>query len=272
MAELSRAISDVGGAVEGLNDAFVDLLEIDIDQKLDELNKIGDAIESNKQKSIDAVNQLAISEEEKAKKIAQINGDAAQQESALEKQRRDLERQKAKLDREKSIIQIIQNTAVAVTSALSIPIYGEALAVIVAALGAAQLAKVLATPLPAYAAGTTDAKPGPSIVSEQGQELVVDKQGTLKLTPKTKSLVMLAGGETIYPADVTKRILAGIENEKSGVFNHVLIAKGNDNSELVEESKEQTRILKRLENKPGVSIGIYDNSAFLKWERRTTQS
>lgn len=277
-AKKAEAIAKIKEAVIQLGEELTDLAfsaaESNVDEELKNVSDLMDLSAERKNKELDAINQLSIAEKDKAKLTAQINADAAQRDAQLEKQRRSLERQKAKLERDKSIAEIIERTAVAVIGAVAAypgP-YGIALGVILGAIGAASLAKVIATPLPAYAKGVDNAPAGLSVWGEKGTEMLVDKRGNIKFSPKTASLIDLAGGETIYPADVTRKMLAGIEKEKSGVFNNIIIPKGYDNSELIEQNNEQIKLLRDLKNKPTSYINISDNSGWIEYEQRNIRS
>lgn len=183
----------------------------------DSLQREDDAL-SRKQTLLDretearknAINASGLSEVERTKQIAAVEKQAAFDRERIEERRRQIAIQRAKFEKAQSIATIIQSTAEAVINALGSKPYTPAnlaLATITGAIGAAQLARAIATPLPAYRTGTDNAKKGMALVSEEGQELMIDRAGKVKLTPAQPSLVELAGGEKIFPADVTKDIL-----------------------------------------------------------------
>lgn len=72
-----------------------------------------------------------------------------------------------------AIAQIVFNTAVAVTEALKIPIYGELKAAAIIAAGVAQSAGVLAQGVPALADGGIVRSPTLALIGERGPEAVV---------------------------------------------------------------------------------------------------
>lgn len=132
----------------------------------------------NASKQADLENQLksgVISEKKYAAEIAKIK------------------RKQAIADKEEAAFNIIINTAVAIAKVASqTGVFAVVLGAAIAALGAAQLATVIAQPIPKFAKGTEKVTGG---------------------TPgKDSVLAMLMPGERIVPADVNAR-LGGIKNQ-----------------------------------------------------------
>jgi len=84
----------------------------------------------------------------------------------MEKKRKALAREQAKDQKAVAIIQAIINTALAITAALAVPYIGTVLAIIVGALGAAQIALIASQPLPALAAGGLAYAPSLAMVGD----------------------------------------------------------------------------------------------------------
>lgn len=206
--------------------------------------KILDSIQTTAQAKIDAVNGELISEEEKQKKIAAINARATADAIKEQEKINAIKRKQAIVDRALAIARIIENTAIAVTSVLSIPIYGEIEAAIIAAIGAAQIAAVLATPLPAYKEGTGNSKHpgGKAWVGDGGQMEVIDENGKIRLTPSTPTLVDMEPGAIVYPSveDWINRTQGMTQKSMDNVARH---AKGNGLS-----TAEMERLLRRVAN------------------------
>ncbi|MFQ9503385.1 MAG: hypothetical protein ACLR1G_04770 [Alistipes indistinctus] len=79
-------------------------------------------------------------------------------------------------------------------------ISATAATVMVAALGAAQIASVLATPLPEYAAGTRNHPGGLAVVGDGGRpEVVMTPSGGLFRTPASDTLVDLPARSVVFP-------------------------------------------------------------------------
>ncbi len=98
-----------------------------------------------------------------------------------------------------AVAEIIRATAVAIISAIAKGNIG--LAAIAGAIGAVQLAKVLATPIPKFAKGTSNSPEGPAIVGEQGTEAIISPSGEVSLTPNTATLTYLKKGSQVITAD-----------------------------------------------------------------------
>ena len=78
-----------------------------------------------------------------------------------------------------------------------------AMAAIAGAMGAVQLATIIATPLPKYAKGTGYHKGGPAIVGDGGVPEVITYGGNAWITPDEPTLVDLPAGASVIP-DVSK--------------------------------------------------------------------
>lgn len=90
----------------------------------------------------------------------------------------ELKRKQAVADKEAAAFNIVINTAIAISNvAAQTGILATVLSVAIGALGAAQLATVLAQPIPAFKKGTKKAPAGFKVVGEEGPELLYDKGG-----------------------------------------------------------------------------------------------
>ena len=179
-------------------------------------NKIQEQInltDENAKAEIDAVNRSLISNSDKADKIKLIEAQADAQKKQLQREQKRVDQEKAKFDKAVSIARIIEATAIAEIQALSYlsnpltaPLY-PGIAGLIAALGAIQLATVLATPIPAYEKGTKNAKGGTSLVGEKGVEYVITPQGATFLTPNKPTLMDIPKGSTVIPHLQTARMM-----------------------------------------------------------------
>jgi len=179
-------------------------------------NKIQDQInltDENAKAEIDAVNRSLLSTSDKADKVKLIEAQADAQKKQLQREQKRVDQEKAKFDKAVSIARIIEATAIAEIQALSYlsnpitaPLY-PGIAGLIAALGAIQLATVLATPIPAYEKGTRNAKGGTSLVGEKGAEYVITPQGATFLTPNKPTLMDIPKGSTVIPHLQTARMM-----------------------------------------------------------------
>ena len=99
-------------------------------------------LENHHEKELEAINNSRDSEERKQKRISQLN-------EATEKKRRELTIRRAKHEKGVALMNAVINTASAVAQALP----NVLLATAVGALGAAQIALIAGTPVPALAKG-----------------------------------------------------------------------------------------------------------------------
>ncbi|MEI7980424.1 MAG: hypothetical protein WCI71_02150 [Bacteroidota bacterium] len=188
------SLSNVASAWEGYQNAILQQEAAADEQKKSSLKK--------------QLDDKIISQQQYDTAVGKIDAEA-------DKKKRKIAHDQAVVGKATAVANAIINTAVAITSVLSIPILGELLAVVVGVLGAAQVALILATPIPEaakvrYAAikarqaargrynvtGQDDGKlfrdvpyeqsftgiPGrPLLVNETGDEIVIDPETTKKI-------------------------------------------------------------------------------------------
>lgn len=162
-----------------------------------------DLIDQRKEKEIDAINASTDTEQEKADKIAVINAQADAQQDVLRQKQKKEDQKKAEFDKAMSIVKIIASTAEAVMASLAQtpPPEGLPLAAIIAAVGAAQIAIVAATPIPKYAKGTDDHKGGLAILGDGGKhEIALLPDGSAFASPSTDTLYNLPAHTQVFPS------------------------------------------------------------------------
>jgi len=144
------------------------------------------------------------SEQATARKKAITDAQTKYDEEA-EKKKTALKKKQAILDKVNAIAQAGINTAVAITEALpNIP-----LAIAVGALGAIEVATIIATPL-AYAKGTDNHPGGSAIVGDGGKsEMVITSKGVFKTPDKPTFLPDLEKGAMVLPdfGEVSRMLL-----------------------------------------------------------------
>ncbi|HVZ57172.1 MAG TPA: hypothetical protein VG870_10980 [Chitinophagaceae bacterium] len=231
-----------------------------------------DLIDERTQKEIDSINATTLSEQDKAAKIAILQARAQAQKDQLQKEQREADQKKAVADKAKAVADIIENTAVGVSKALATEQFW--MIPFIVGIGAAQLATVVAQPIPQYRTGTKSAKPGLAMVSEEGREMIIDRQGRVSLTPDTPSLIQLSGGETIIPHDPTEQMIA-----RSHLVRDNILAKGVlpgmsrqwlDAQARSEAKLEQIR--RAITQIPTPAITIVENQNWNSYIKRNTQS
>lgn len=200
MQTASQAVRAIGDLVSTLYDAQID--------KIEEEQDIND---EKYDKDVERVDKLAesgaISEEdaEARKRAAKSLTEAKNAE--LEKQKQELARKQAVWNKGVQIAETGIATARGIMEAFQLgPVAGAVMAAIIGALGAVQVATILATPIPSYAEGTKDStghRGGTALVGDAGKHEVVMYSGKAWITPDTPTLVDIPKGAQVFP-DVDK--------------------------------------------------------------------
>jgi hypothetical protein len=176
-----------------------------IDRQKNQIQEQIDALEAKKQKDIEVATQSIANEQQRAAAISTIEARAAAERERLERRKRQLDQERAKYERIKNIADIIQSTAVAVVGALGAKPWGPqniALAAIVGAIGAAQIARVIATPIPKFYGGKSreNKYEGQAIVGDGGrQEAIIREGGKVEITPNTPTQTWVGRNDVIIP-------------------------------------------------------------------------
>jgi hypothetical protein len=181
-----------------LKETAFSLLTSGIDNEKNKIQDEIDALEAKKQKEIEVANQTIQSETDKAAAISTIEARANAQREALERKKRELDERKARFERIKNIAEIISNTARGVAAALP----NVVLAAIVGAIGAAQLARAIATPIPRFYGGKSASNKyeGMAVVGDGGRsEAILREDGTVERTPNTPTLTYVKRNDIIFP-------------------------------------------------------------------------
>ncbi len=258
-AKTKETLENIKKIYAGVMDVIGGLVSASVTAQKNEIQKQIDLLDEKTKREIDAANSSAMSEEDKANRIQITQARANAQKEQLTRRQRQLEEQQAKFNKAKTIADIILNTASAIVADLKTPwkIAFDA------ALGAAQLAIAIATPIPKFFKGTDNAPKGIVIVGEEGRELVTEKTGRQYLTPDGPTYMTMQGGETITTADKTKQILNSqniVLPDVSGVVARATInagrnlyapiLQGMDNKEIVQAlHKNASQIATAIKNK-----------------------
>ena len=204
---LTGAFTTLATEVEGL---FFDIFTNAIERQKNAVQDQIDLLEQQKQKDIEVANQTIANAQLRADTIAVIEARAAAKRQQLELKQRQLDQQKARFEKARAVTDIIQSTSIAVVNALGSKPFTPAniaLAAVVGAIGAVQIARVLAQPIPRYAEGTDHHKGGLAVVGDGGKsEAVVMPDGSIYKTPATDTLVNLPKGAKVIPdySDIKK--------------------------------------------------------------------
>lgn len=169
-------------------------------------------------------------------------GDSAAARGAIEERYRErvarLRERQARNDKAAKITSAIINTATAVTATLA---EGGAAAIpvslLVAALGAAEVAVIASQPIPQFKDGVENFKGGKAIVGDGGKhEYITDKKGKLiGVSPKVSTLVDLPEGSSVWKD----------ENAFMNEYNSMLSANNiNPFGGAIENNVKNTQLIK----------------------------
>lgn len=194
MQVASQAIGKISGLMGALYDGQI--------QKIDEQKEVNQAHYDEEVERIESLAERgAISTEEaEARKVA-AEKRRSDKEAELEKKKQELEYKQAVWEKATRVAQAGINTALGITSALAMYPPNIPLAAVVGAMGAIQIATILATPIKAYAKGTGEKghDGGLAMVGDGGKREVVVIGNSAWLTPDKPVVVDLPKGAMVYP-------------------------------------------------------------------------
>jgi len=206
----------------------------------------------------------SLSEQDKAAKIIQLKAEQEEKNKMYARQQKELDIKKARFDRDMSIMNIILNTAVAISKVLATPW----MIPIIAALGAAELAVAFSTPVPTYAKGTDNHPGGPARYGEAGAEKVILPDGSSFIADKDTTSFLPKGTKVIpLTADSINNAMYGsmIQNTADRLALVEAIEKkgSNDAWKIAKWQAEETR--KALEANNKKQPIIVNNKIGLDW-------
>lgn len=229
---LKEILDNASQAIIGLEDAITERRLLDIDKR-------EKALKESNEKELRWIENSGYSSSEKEKQKQKLAAETELKQKKIDRDRVTALRKQAKLNRDISIIEIIANTSMAISRHLKSP-YPINLVEMAsdAVIGAAQIAKVLATPLPQYAKGRKGGKAEHAIVGEIGQEAIVTTDGKVTLTPSTPSLAYIPQGADVIPHNELIKNSAYVALAKQGVvttdkLQMALIAEFEKNTEEI---------------------------------------
>lgn len=179
-----------------------------------QIQKIEEEREANEEKydeDIERIENLAesgaISEEEAEARKRAAKDQTEAKNKELEKQKQEIAHKQAVWHKGVQVAETGIATARGIMEAFQLgPIAGAVMAAVIGAMGAMQVATILATPIPSYAEGTkgNDRHPGgAALVGDAGKHEVIMYSGKAWITPDTPTLVDIPKGAQVFP-DVDK--------------------------------------------------------------------
>lgn len=184
-----------------ITNVFFELGQASFDRQKNQVQEEIDDIDKKKAAEIERINSSQDSEEKKAAQIAIINARVQSQKEELERRQRQIDQERVRFERTRDIAAITANTARGVTAALTSTPPNVPLSIVIGAIGLAQLANVVARPIPKYAGGVDDHPGGPAWVGDGFRhEVFMTPDGGVGLTPAVPTLVDLPKHSKVIPS------------------------------------------------------------------------
>lgn len=194
MQVAADSLNAINGLVSTVYDAKISKIE-------EEQEANSAAGEAEVERITELVDKKAITEEQGEARKRAAEDRTAKKNEELEKKKQQLKYKQAVWDKANSVAQAGISTALAIMNMMKSAPWpvNIAMSAIAGAMGAVQVATILATPIPKYAKGTDRHKGGPAIVGDGGMPELVIFGGTSWVTPDTPTLVDLPAGAMVIP-------------------------------------------------------------------------
>lgn len=211
IANAEKWLQVASDALNAINDLTSTVYDAKI-QKVEEEQEANNAAGEAEQERISSlVEKNVITEEEgEARKRAAADMTAKKDEELARKKAKIKEKQ-AVFDKLNSLAQTGIATALSLMKLWVEPGWPAAIPMmaVVGALGAMQMATILATPLPKYAKGTDSHPGGPAIVGDGGRHELVLFDNSAWITPDRPTLCEIPAGAAVIPDIITYGNIAG---------------------------------------------------------------
>lgn len=253
-------------ATEIQNLAFT-LLSSNVEKEKNELQDQIDLLEQKKQKDIEVANQTIANAQDRAAAISVIEARANAEREQLQKRQRDLDIRKAQFDKAQAIARIIQETAQNV-----IKYFGTPLALLAGAIGAIQLATVIAQPIPRYKHGknVNDLYEGPAVVGDGGKkEAIIRENGQVEITSDRPQLTYVKSRDIVIP-DATKLANYVIAGHMGGKLVSTQSVPTENNLER-EVKAMRKDIVHAIKNKPELKLSSNEAGLSAMWKYGANQ-
>ena len=239
MGVASDAIGAVGSLMSTLYERDIDNIEKEQEANEEAYNADVERIEALAESG-------AISEEEAEARKRAAEAETSRKNEELEKKKVQLQQKQAKWNKAVQLAQTGIATARGIMEAMAMNPPNPVLAAVIGAMGAVQMATIVATPIPAYKEGTKDGGHigGLAIVGDGGKHEVVVYGGKSWVTPDVPTVVDLPKGAEVFP-DINEFVGNVRMNPiyDSGISSPVVV---NDYSELSREMKGMRVELRKI--------------------------
>lgn len=247
-------------AVEAV-DTFNSLINSQFDNEAAKIEQAMFDLDKQKEHDIAVANATIANKKEREAAIAKIEVKAQVDREQLERRQRQIEVDRARFEKASNIAQIISTTALAVIKAFKDYAGPQAfpIAAAIGAIGALQLARAIATPLPKFEHGTDDAPGGLALVSERRPELVITPQGQIMQTPSVPTVMNIPRHSIVLP-DARAALESGL-----AVNQHGRLVEKNNN-DIKDVGRKIDTLTKVMRNKPTLSMNADQGGLTAIWK------
>lgn len=224
-------------------DTVVSLVDGAYEQQKNAIQDQIDELDKRKEKEIEVATASIANEQDRANAITNINARANAEKEALQRRQKQYDLEKAKFDKAANIAKIATDTAAAIIAQVKAtpPPAGIPFIASVAAIGALQLARAIATPLPRYKYGKDASDPyvGPALVDDGGKpEAIVRKSGEVEIGGSTPRYTWINKGDAVMP-DAKQFLMKSAE--KTHRNSLIMIQQQPQNDKLERLIERETR-------------------------------
>ena len=221
-----KKIESIAGAIEQTSQmlsALSDFASALYDRQIQKLEEQEEESEKTGEAELERIERLAemgaISEEEAEARKRAAEDKTAKKSEEIAKKKAALQEKQAKLEKATNIISTIMNTATGIMKAFAQGgMFATPIAAMIAAMGAIQLATIIAQPIPKYAKGTKGHKGGLAWVGDGGvSETIITDKG-MYLTPSTPTLIDLPKGAQVVPYALDMDRMKSRANDLEGLM------------------------------------------------------
>lgn len=246
MKNAQRWMGVASDAIGAIGNLMSTLYERDIEKIEDEQEANEEAYNADVERIEALAESGAISEEEAEARKRAAESETSRKNEELEKKKVQLQQKQAKWDKAVQLAQTGIATARGIMEAMAMIPPNPVLAAMIGAMGAVQMATIVATPIPAYKEGTKNGGHigGLAIVGDGGKREVVVYGGKSWVTPDVPTVVDLPKGAEVFPdiSEFNENVRMNTIYD-SGISSPVVV---NDYSELSREMKGMRVELRKI--------------------------
>lgn len=227
---LKAKLSDIEAQMDRFKDAGQEITATDwLGYASEALSAVGDIFDAVHQRRIEQIEyEIRMEEERYDRMIMAAEGNEEKEKTLrrnkerdiqrLEKKRLKEEQRQAKLRKAFAVAQAGIDLASALVRVWAVPGAPAAVTLtpIIAAIGAAQIAAILAQPIPKYGEGGEIKKDEIALINEAGKQEFVQRGDEILTTERMNSIVQLQKGDVVHPNKdaLHKAILTSVSFEK----------------------------------------------------------